>query len=370
MRSGICVGLISGTSLDAVDAAACEFDNAGRAFRLLGAHGEPYPPALRRELLDLQRSPDTPITLRDVARLDAAIGNCFAQAALALLSTLNLRTSDVAAIGSHGQTLFHDPVVIRSSLQLGDPNRIAARTGIRTIADFRRADMAHGGQGAPLMPAFHQAIFSGADTSVVVNIGGISNITILPGDGNAAFGFDTGPGNALLDDWILRERGLAYDRDGAWASSGALCTDLLDACLRDPYFTLPAPKSTGRDYFNLDWLTRRVDALPESAAVQRTLLELTAESLSRAVERSAPEARHLFVCGGGARNAFLMERLSARLPAVHVTDTSARGLDPDWVEAAGFAWLAWRTLNGRPGNLPSVTGARRAVVLGGLYEAD
>lgn len=367
MSGGICVGLISGTSLDAVDAAACEFDAAGRWQGLLGTHSEPYPADLRQELLDLQRRPDSPVTLRDVVRLDAAIGDCFARAANTLLEQLTLRPSDVRAIGSHGQTVFHDPGVIRSTLQLGDPNRIAAATGICTISDFRRADMAHGGQGAPLMPAFHQAVF-GDEPCVVANIGGISNITVLGAAAAPVFGFDTGPGNALLDDWIQREQGLKYDRGGAWARSGALDAGLLDACLRDPYFALPAPKSSGRDYFNLDWLIRQTGSLPSDAAVvQRTLLELTAETLARAIEAEAPAARELFICGGGARNAFLMERLAQRLPHLRVTDTSARGLDPDWVEAAGFAWLAWRTLHGEPGNLISVTGARREVVLGGVY---
>ncbi|WP_028080891.1 anhydro-N-acetylmuramic acid kinase [Solimonas soli] len=367
MSGGICVGLISGTSLDAVDAAACEFDAEGRWRRLLGTHSESYPSALRQELLDLQRRPDTAITLRDVTRLDAAIGDCFAQAAARLLEQLSLRPPDVDAIGSHGQTVFHDPLTIRSSLQLGDPNRIAARTGVRTIADFRRADMTHGGQGAPLMPAFHQAVFGGSPC-VVANIGGISNITVLGAADAPVFGFDTGPGNALLDDWIQREKGLAYDRGGEWARSAEADRALLAACLRDPYLALPPPKSTGRDYFNLDWLARRTDALPADAAViQRTLLELTVESLSRAIDAEAPKARELFVCGGGARNGFLMERLAQRLPRLRVADTSARGLDPDWVEAAGFAWLAWRTARGRPGNLPSVTGAGREVVLGGIY---
>jgi anhydro-N-acetylmuramic acid kinase len=371
VSGGICLGLISGTSLDAVDAAACEFDAEGRFVRLLGTHGEAYPAALRQELLDLQRRPDSPITLRDVARLDAGIGDCFAQAALTLIERLGLRTDAVAAIGSHGQTLFHDPIAIRSSLQLGDPNRIAARTGICTIGDFRRADMAHGGQGAPLMPAFHEAVFSSAQPRVVANIGGISNITVLPGRADApVFGFDTGPGNALLDDWIARARGLPYDRDGAWAAGAEPDTDLLAACLQDSYFALPAPKSTGRDYFNLDWLLGHARAASlDAAVVQRTLLELTVETLCRAIEIEAPAVQELFVCGGGARNAYLMRRLAERLPALRVADTGAQGLDPDWVEAAGFAWLAWRTLRGLPGNLPSVTGAQRAVILGGVYKA-
>lgn len=369
---GICIGLISGTSLDAVDAAACEFADDATWRRLIATRAHPYPGALRAELLALQRHPDTPITLRDLARLDAAIGDCFAEAAATLMRDLGLNGTEVVAIGSHGQTVFHDPLSLHTTTQLGDPNRIAARTGVRTVADLRRADMAHGGHGAPLMPAFHHALFAGEHTQVVANIGGIANITVLPGAGRGhVFGFDTGPGNALLDDWVQHHLGSPYDRDGAWAASGTLDPALLQRGLADPYFGWPAPKSTGRDYFNLDWLNARDADLAARATadVQRTLLELTVESLASAIETHAPSAAGLLVCGGGARNRFLMERLTARLPRLRVSDTGAHGLDPDWVEAAGFAWLAQRTVLGLSGNLPAVTGAARPVVLGGIYPA-
>ncbi len=371
MGGDICIGLMSGTSVDAVDAAACEFDADGKFQRLLGTHTLAYPPELRLELLKLQRWPDTPVTLRDLARLDAAIGDRFARAARGLLDKLGLAATDVLAVGSHGQTLFHDPTLLVSSLQLGDPNRIAAATGVRTVSDFRRADMAHGGQGAPLVPAFHHALFGAARHSrVVLNIGGIANLTLLPGAaGSAVSGFDTGPGNALLDDWAQKSHGAPFDHDGAWAAAGQPDSALLAACLDDAYFAAAAPKSTGRDYFNLDWLARRFPAFEECAAadVQRSLLELSIETIGRAVDAQAPDCAELFVCGGGARNRFLMERLVARLPAVRVRDTADAGLDPGWVEACAFAWLAWRSIHGRSGNLPAVTGARRPAVLGGLY---
>lgn len=369
---GLCIGLMSGTSLDAIDAVLCEFDGHGRPQALLGSISNRYPNALRQELLTLQRRPDTPLTLRDLARLDVAIGDCFAQTANALLLQLDIPASAIAAIGSHGQTLFHDPHTLGTSLQLGDPNRIAAQTGICTIADFRRADMAHGGQGAPLVPAFHHAVFADArQPRIVLNIGGIANITILPNAlSNVVTGFDTGPGNALLDDWIQSHKADAYDRDGLWAASGTLDTTLLSACLADSYFDLGAPKSTGRDYFNLDWLAARFAGLGRCVAadVQRSLLELTVESIARAIEAiAALDNPELFVCGGGARNAFMMQRLAARLPTIHIRDTSALGVDPAWVEASAFAWLAWQTLHAHPGNLPAVTGASRPAILGGIY---
>ncbi|NGY05503.1 anhydro-N-acetylmuramic acid kinase [Solimonas terrae] len=364
---------MSGTSIDAIDAVLCEFDEEGRPRGVLGTHSAPYPDALRLELLDLQRRPDGAITLRDFARLDGAVGDRFALAANALLRKLQVTPERICAIGSHGQTVFHDPNGISTSLQIGDPNRIAAQTGILTVSDFRRADMARGGQGAPLVPAFHHAVFAASEHArVVLNIGGIANLTILPGlHGEAASGFDTGPGNALLDEWIQRCKGEAYDRDGQWAASGQVLAPLLSACLTDPYFAAAAPKSTGRDHFNLDWLFARFPGLAACAAhdVQRTLLELSIESIGRAIELIArPGTIELFVCGGGARNARMMAGLATRLPRMQVRTTEHLGVDPAWVEASAFAWLAWQTVHGRPGNLPAVTGASRAAVLGGLYK--
>ena len=364
---------MSGTSIDSIDAVVCEFDERGRPQQLLGSRSTTYPDALRRELLSLQRNPDRPLTLRDFARLDTAVGDGFAQAANNLLHELRLPPTAIAAIGSHGQTVFHDPREIGTSLQLGDPNRIAARTGIRTIGDFRRADMARGGQGAPLVPAFHHAVFASAQAlRIVLNIGGIANLTILPDlCAEAVTGFDTGPGNALLDDWIQQCKGQAYDHDGRWAASGELHVPLLSACLSDPYFTAAAPKSTGRDHFNLDWVRNRYADLANCAAadVQCTLLELTVESIACQIEALMPTASdvELFVCGGGARNARMMARLGERLATIRVRTTLDLGVDPAWVEASAFAWLAWRTLNGQTGSLPAVTGADQSAVLGGVY---
>lgn len=364
--------MMSGTSIDAIDAVVCEFDDSGRPHALLGSHSARYPESLRQDLLALQRQPDTPLTLREMARLDAAIGDSFAQTANGLLERLDIPASAIMAIGSHGQTLFHDPQGIGTSMQLGDPNRIAAQTGICTVADFRRADMARGGQGAPLVPAFHHAVFADASRPrIVLNIGGIANLTVLPNQHRQAVtGFDTGPGNALLDDWIQRHKAAPYDRDGQWAAAGTVDASLLSACLADPYFALPAPKSTGRDHFNLEWLATRYAGLARCPVVdvQRTLVELTVESIARAIDAMpALDRADLFVCGGGVRNAFMMQRLAARLPMIRVQDTHALGVDPAWVEASAFAWLAWQTLHAKAGNLPAVTGAKQAAVLGGVY---
>lgn len=367
--AGICIGLMSGTSLDAVDAAACRFDAEGRFTELLGTATLAYPGELRAQLLRIQRAPDTHVTPRDWARLDEGVANSFATAVETLLDTSRLKRHEVLAIGSHGQTVFHDPLVLHTSLQLGNPSLIAARSGIRTVADFRRADLALGGHGAPLVPAFHHALFACEKPRVIANIGGIANITVLPdADPGKVFGFDTGPGNALLDDWILRHRDEAFDRDGAWAASGTVDEALLQHWLQDPYFRSAAPKSTGRDYFNLEWLAQQgvVDGRAP-ADVQATLTELTARSLAGAITQATGPAT-VYVCGGGTRNPCLMERLARWLSPLHtVTTTLELGLDPSWVEASAFAWLAWRRLFDLPGSLPTVTGARRGAVLGGIY---
>ncbi|TXH03316.1 MAG: anhydro-N-acetylmuramic acid kinase [Nevskiaceae bacterium] len=364
----LAIGLISGTSMDGVDAALCAFEGS-RFASLMATHATPYPDALRQRLLRLQRD-EPAIPLREYAELDNAVADVFTDAAKALLHAAGAAPNQVRAIGSHGQTVFHDPRGVGSSLQLGNPNRIAARSGLTTVADFRRKDIALGGEGAPLVPAFHQAVFADAGESrCVVNIGGIANVTCLPRHDDVR-GFDTGPGNGLMDEWIHQHRGEAYDRDGDYAASGTLLQPLLDALLSDPYFALPPPKSTGRGQFNLDWVRQRfvgLDALrPED--VQRTLCELTARSIGDAVRGHAPEARRLLVCGGGARNRMLMGRLAA-LTGLPVETTGAHGLDADWVEAAAFAWLAVQTLDGLPGNLPTVTGATARTILGGIYRA-
>lgn len=355
--------------MDGVDAVLCEF-RAGR-FHGVRAHGtHPYPPALRATLLALQREKPA-VTLDTLARLDHAVAFSFAVAARALLKHARVTAARVTVLGSHGQTVFHDPKGARSSLQLGDPSAIAAATGIPTVADFRRADIARGGEGAPLVPAFHHAIFATRSPRAIVNIGGIANVTLLRGrDASRVVGFDTGPGNGLLDEWIALHRGAAHDEGGRWAASGTVHEPLLHALRADPWLRRSPPKSTGRDRFNLDWVASRFPRLRRlgPADVQRTLLELTAATVADAIRTTAPRTGEVFVCGGGARNAYLMERLAARLAPLRVASTARAGLDPLHVEGAAFAWLALRTLRGEPGSLPAVTGARRAAVLGGLFQ--
>jgi anhydro-N-acetylmuramic acid kinase len=274
---------------------------------------------------------------------------------------------DIRAIGSHGQTLRHQPDAITPySLQIGNPATIASGTGITTVADFRSADIAAGGQGAPLVPPFHQWLFGG-ENRVILNIGGIANVTLLqPGDA-PVIGFDTGPGNTLMDRWIQKHRKQAFDRNGAWAASGSCIDELLESMLTYGYFRLEPPKSTGLDDFNLDWLAGHGISHYDATDVQATLSELTAKTVADAVNRHAPQAGELFVCGGGAHNADLLQRLGRHLPGTRIATTAVVGLDPDWVEAVAFAWLAMRALAGKTGNLPSVTGASRKVVLGTIH---
>jgi anhydro-N-acetylmuramic acid kinase len=305
--------------------------------------------------------------------LSVRIGQEFAHAANAALESVGLNASDVTAIGSHGQTLWHAPQgKWRNTLQIGDASTISALTGITTVADFRTKDVALGGQGAPLVPPFHAALFRTTDEPrVVLNIGGIANITVLPSDAKGEVrALDTGPGNTLLDGWIRRVRGLSYDQDGAFARSGQVSESLLARLLTEPYFSREIPKSTGRETFNLGWLeshlkTQKAGLLPED--VQRTLLELTTESVARHIRQMAPDCGRIFVCGGGSKNGFLMERLSARLSPALVASTDSVGVPANSVEGMAFAWLAARRLALEPGNLPGVTGASRPAVLGGVY---
>lgn len=364
------LGLMSGTSLDGIDAVI--IDCSTRVPRVLAAHTFAFEPALRETLMDLaQERPG-----REIERLGEAdhwLGEALAQAALALIEVAGLQSQDIQAIGSHGQTVRHRPDGPRPfTLQLGDPNIVAERTGITTVADFRRRDMAAGGQGAPLVPAFHAACFRSLDEDrAVLNIGGMANLTLLPADpAQPVGGFDTGPGNVLLDAWIQRQRGIHCDIDGAWASGGHAIASLLDTLLLDPYFVRTPPKSTGRERFHLAWLDRHLAGSAASPVdIQATLSALTAESVASALRQWAPRTRRLLVCGGGVRNARLMADLRDRLQQVAIESTDAQGLQPDWIEAAAFAWMARETLAGRTTSEPSVTGARNATVLGGIYPA-
>lgn len=361
------VGLISGTSMDGIDAALVRF---GAKTELLGAHLHEFPAALRQEMLALARPTDNEIDR--LGMVDAQLGRLFAEATLALLAKAGVAPSAVRAIGSHGQTLRHRPGLRPPfTLQVADPNLIAVGTGIPVVADFRRMDMALGGQGAPLVPAFHEAIFREPGRArVVVNIGGIANLTALLGDGRPVIGYDTGPGNTLLDAWCRRVLGEPMDRGGALAARGRVVPALLEAFLTDPYFAQPAPKSTGPEYFTPAWLDRHLAAAGPlaEADVQATLLVLTARSIAAEIRRLAGASRpEVFICGGGAHNAALMAALRTELAGCTVEPTDALGVPVDWVEAMAFAWLAHQRMEGRPGNCPAVTGAQRPAVLGGVY---
>lgn len=365
------VGLMSGTSVDGIDAVLVDLSDARPV--LLAAGTRNWDTTLREAILATLDQPSR-VSLESLGQLDAALGDAFADAALDVVREAGLQPDQIVAIGSHGQTLFHAPSARPPfSLQVGDPSRIAAKTGVTTVADFRRRDIAEGGQGAPLVPAFHRAVFGDRSRSrAVLNIGGIANLTLLPAGADAVSGFDTGPGNVLLDAWIDRQRGLAFDREGAWARSGSCHQPLLERLLQQPYLQRQPPKSTGRELFSLRWLEALLDPDFRALApadVQATLAEFTATTVAAALARFAPPVDELFVCGGGAHNRFLMQRLSALLPNCPVDTTDALGLGPDWVEATAFAWLARQTLEGRPGNIPGVTGARRTAVLGAIYPA-
>lgn len=367
--SALYIGLISGTSADGIDAALVRFEQDRP--RLVAALTHPWPDEWRHRILAVAQD-EARLDLDAYGRLDVAIGECFAAAALQLMDTSGTRPSEVRAIGSHGQTLRHRPHGEHPfTLQVGDPSVIAERCHIDVVADFRRADVAAGGQGAPLLPAVHAMLLgTPGRTRVVLNLGGIANITVLGTDGRV-FGFDTGPANGLMDAWCLRHRGEAFDRNGAFARSGALHDGLLAALLADPYFGLPPPKSTGREHFHLAWLDRHAEvARLAPAEVQATLLELSARSVAEAISLHAADAVDVLACGGGVHNAILMERLAALLAPRVLRSTAEEGVDPDFLEATAFAWLARQRLLGLPGNLPAVTGARGPRVLGAVYPAS
>ncbi|MET0281346.1 MAG: anhydro-N-acetylmuramic acid kinase [Steroidobacteraceae bacterium] len=360
-------GLISGTSMDGVEAVLLAVD--GDRFSVRGAAHFDYPDELATRLKQVVAEPGS-CDLDTFGALDAAVGEIFAAAALHLLRKTGVAPAAVRAIGSHGQTVLHRPrLPVSYTVQIGDPNRIAEATGIDVVADLRRRDMAAGGEGAPLVPAFHAAAFGVAGSAcAVVNIGGIANITALPATG-AVQGFDTGPGNCLMDLWSQLHLGRPYDDAGAYAASGQVQPGLLAALLEEPYLALPPPKSTGRELFRQAWLEPRLQAHPATPAdVQATLCEYTAVTIARALA-SVPDftPRELLVCGGGAFNLELMRRLALQLPQLRVHSTSTRGIAPEQVEGALIAWLAHRHIAGLPGNLVAVTGARGPRVLGALY---
>ena len=363
----LCIGLMSGTSLDGVDAALARFESDGR-IQALGLHSLPMPAALRSTLGRLQQTgPDELALAADAA---GALADLYAEAVDGLLARTGVARDAIAALGAHGQTVRHQPG--RGwTIQLLDGARLAERSGIDTVCDFRSADVAAGGQGAPLVPAFHAGIFAHPTRRrAVVNIGGIANVSLLV-PGGTVTGHDTGPGNTLLDLWCERHLGQTFDAQGQWAASAAPNPTLLATMAAEPYFRLPPPKSTGRDLFNPDWLATmlanagtRGAALPP-AVVQSTLLQLVVDGIAQACRDA--RADEVFLCGGGRRNDELVRRLSQALAPVPVDGTEALGVDPQAVEALAFAWLAWRHQLGLPGNLPAVTGARGPRVLGARY---
>jgi len=363
------IGLMSGTSMDGIDAALVDLQTYQP--ELVHARTLAWPEALQQKLTQIVDQPEA-VSLQALGQLDAAVGEAFAAAAQSIIQEAGINTKDIHAIGSHGQTLFHAPDSTPAfSHQCGDPNRIAEITGITTVADFRRRDIAAGGQGAPLVPAFHQAIFAApGQARAVLNIGGMANLTVLPGNNTTVSGFDTGPGNVLMDTWCRKNIDKPYDKNGAWAESGECHSALFDNLLKHPFLKQTPPKSTGREMFCGDWLDEQLGHLPimpEAVDVQRTLLEFTVRTICDALKTYAGDTRQLLVCGGGVHNAFLMQRLGASLDGIETASTEAFGLHPDWVEAVAFAWLAKQTLNGLPGNLPAVTGASHPVMLGAIY---
>lgn len=363
------LGLISGTSADGIDAALVRFSAQGTP-EILAAKTYGYPTDLQERILQISQCA-SPILIDEIAQLDHRIGRAFAQAARELVQSAGADPAAVAAIGSHGQTLRHVPTgKAPFTWQIGDPSLIVEQTNITTVADFRRRDVAAGGQGAPLMPAFHQALLAGQATDLaVLNLGGIANLSLLPRKG-PVLGFDTGPANGLMDAWVRQHYGDAYDHGGQRAASGKVDAALLERLLADPYFALPPPKSTGRDHFHLEWLRARIGAASIKAVdVLATMLECTARSVTQALQQHLPTATHLYVCGGGVHNRVLMDRLAQLLPDTPVDSTAVLGVDPDFVEAIGFAWLARQTLNGLAGNCPDVTGARGPRILGAIYPA-
>lgn len=367
------IGLISGTSLDGIDTVISQIATTGE-FKLVAARTHPIPRAIRQRLLDLSQK-NQPDALDQYATLDNQLGRLFAEACNQLLDEQQLKHEQITAIGSHGQTIRHYPdSEFPTSLQIADPNIIAEQTGITTVADFRRRDMAAGGQGAPLVPPFHKAVFQHHSLNrVILNIGGIANITVLPAASGFVTGFDTGPGNGLLDNWCLRHHGCDYDKDGLLAAQGRVIPELLMQMCADPYFSLQAPKSTGREYFTIQWIENQLNQYNTACAhldVLATLTELTAQTIADAIKSLEMEFDEIVVCGGGSHNPTLIRRIGEKHPGILINSTETHGLHPDWIEASAFSWLAHQTISGVAGNLPRVTGAGHAVILGGIWPGN
>jgi len=363
------IGLLSGTSIDSIDAAIFTF--GGEDCQLIATHNHAIPPSLRSQLV--QAAQCDQFGIDELGSLDAQFGELLAEAVQTLLASTDLPAERISAVGSHGQTIRHRPnLTPRFTWQIGDPTRIVERTGITTVADFRRRDMAAGGEGAPFAPLFHQFKFADPNESrAVINIGGIANITILPGDpAQQIVGFDCGPGNLLMDGWIEKHRSLPFDHHGEWGLSGKVDPGLLQHLLGIDYFELSPPKSTGRELFNMEWLARHLAGFSalRTEDVQATLLEFTAASIATSLLKQNPDCQRALVCGGGSHNKGLMKRLESLL-GIPTESTVLHGLSPDWVEAATFAWFARRALRREPTGTPPITGASHSVVLGAIYPA-
>ena len=372
------LGLISGTSADGIDAALVQLPDNGMPALVFG-RTYPWDAGLRARLVALGQQA-APLSLDDLGELDVRIGHAFAEVALMALADSGTAAAEVTAIGSHGQTLRHRPHGrdgdgrFPFTVQLGDPSTIAEFTGITTVADFRRRDVAAGGHGAPLLPGLHAALLQSANEDrAVLNLGGIANFTLLPraqaGDSSAVRGFDTGPANGLMDAWCLRHTGEGFDRDGAMARRGSADPALLSRLLAEPWFSLPPPKSSGRDQFHLPWVESALEGGESREDVQATLLALSVHTIVDALQRAQPTTSRLIACGGGVHNGALMAALANALPGCVVESSASHGIDPDAVEAMGFAWLAKAALQGRAGNLPGVSGATGPRILGGIYRA-
>ena len=363
------IGLISGTSSDAIDAVAVDIDEQGKT-RQVAALACPLDSRLREKIFTLQSQS---FPLQKIGELDTQLGESFAQAALQLIEQNQLDKNSIQAIGSHGQTVLHQPESeFPYSLQLGNPNIIVERTGITTVADFRRRDIAAGGQGAPLVPAFHQSWLRDQENTIVLNMGGIANVSVLANQGTEPLlGFDTGPANTLLDAWTRTHLKKTYDQDGAWAKEGTIHTALLESLLKHPFFRKTPPKSADINQFSMKWLENFVQMFTDVPAqdIAATLVELSVKSIANAITQWAPDTEQVIACGGGCRNSYLMHRLGEHLNPINLLTSDRVGIDVDWVEATAFAWLAQQTLHKLPGNAPRSTGARHTCILGGVYYA-
>ena len=365
------IGLMSGTSMDAIDAVLMDFSESDSH---VVAH---FSQAIQNDLkYEINRAISKRTWPQDIEELEQKFSQASADAVHHLLNKASVQASQVAAIGSHGQTVFHNPSGVPPiSIQIGSARQIASKTRIQTVGNFRQADIDAGGQGAPLACGYHEILFRTIEENrAIINLGGIANITTLPADpASDITGFDTGPANTLSDAWTRKFQGLEFDHNGIWAQAGTVSQGLLNLMLSDPYFRQQPPKSTGREKFNLFWLESMLDQykIPvEEKDVQATLVELTAQSIARAVKAHAAHTSRILLCGGGSYNAHLVSRIKHAVCDIHVECTGTYGVSEKWMEAMAFAWLARRTLEGKPGNVPSVTGATRKVVLGNLYKPD